>query len=118
MSQASDFSVTIPPDTMDSLHMMVNRYDPHYSDEAYFPEECISVEDALRVLTINGAYELDLENRKGSIEPGKDADFVWLSQDVTSIPKMNIWKTKILETDIGGKVVFDRNEETVLDDIA
>ena len=118
ISQASDFPVTIPPDTMDSLHMMVNREDPKYSEEPYFPSECISVEDALRVLTINGAFQLDLEDRKGSIEPGKDADFVWLSQDVTSIPKKDIWKTKILETDIGGKEVFERNEKNLLSDIA
>lgn len=111
MSSASDFPVTIPPDTMDCLHMMVNRFDHKHSKEAYFPEECISVEDALRVLTINGAYQLDIEDHKGSIEPGKDADFVWLSQDLTSVRPMDIYKTRILETDICGKAVYERNEK-------
>lgn len=106
MSQASDFPVTVPPDTMFSLHMMVNRFDPKTSKKPYFPEECIGVEDALKVLTIGGAYENFLEEKKGSIKAGKDADFVVLSRDVTTIPKEEIYKTKVLETWIGGECCY------------
>ena len=44
--------------------------------EPYFSGEAIGVEDALRVMTIGGAYENFLEKEKGSIREGKDADFV------------------------------------------
>lgn len=108
MSQASDFPVTVPPDTMFCLHMMVNRFDPKTSKEAYFPEECIDVISALKVLTIGGAYENFLEDRKGSITEGKDADFVVLSQDVTGISRKNLYKTKVLETWIGGECCYVR----------
>lgn len=107
MCQASDFPVTVPPDTMQCLHLMVNRTDPDTA-EPYFPEEAIGVEDALRVLTIGGAYENFLEKKKGSIREGKDADFVVLSQDVTKIPKEEIYTTKVRETWIGGTCCFAR----------
>ena len=106
MSQASDFPVTVPPDTMFCLHMMVNRFDPKTSKKPYFPEECIGVEDALKVLTIGGAYENFLEEKKGSIKAGKDADFVVLSRDVTAMPRKEIYKTKVLETWIGGECCY------------
>ena len=110
MSQASDYPVTIPPDTMMSLHLMVNRYNPKESRKPYAPEECLSVEEALRILTINGAYELDLEKTKGSIEAGKDADFVWLSQDVIRVPKEKLYQTKVLETWIQGECLYEKNQ--------
>ena len=106
MSQASDFPVTVPPDTMFSLHMMVNRFDPESSKEAYWPEQCISIEDAIYILTMGGAYENELEAQKGSISVGKDADFVYLNQDVLTIPKDEIYKTKVTETWIQGECLY------------
>lgn len=108
MSQASDFPVTVPPDTMFGLHMLVNRFDPKTSKEPYFPEECIGIEDALKAFTMGGAYENFLEDKKGSIKVGKDADFVVLSQDVTTIPKEEIYTTKVLETWIQGECCYER----------
>ncbi len=106
MSQASDFPVTVPPNTMFCLHMMVNRFNPETSKKPYFPEECIDVESALRVLTIGGAYENFLDTKKGTICKGKDADFVVLDQDVTTIPKENIYKTRVIETWIDGECCY------------
>ncbi len=62
----------------------------------------LSEDAALRALTINGAEMLDLGNRVGTLEPGKDADFVVLSGDPFSV------YTKVLETWIEGGKVFDR----------
>ena len=62
----------------------------------------LSEETALRALTINPAVMLDLQNRVGSLEPGKDADFVVLSGNPFSV------YTKVLETWIDGEKVFDR----------
>lgn len=99
MSQASDFPVTVPPRTMDSLHIMVNRVEPGKKDmEPLGIEEAISVKDALDVLTIGGAYQNDLDEKKGSIEAGKDADFVVLDKDVFTMPKEELYKTNVVKT--------------------
>ncbi len=63
----------------------------------------LSEETALRALTINGAEILDLQNRLGTLEPGKDADFVVLSGSPFSA------YTRVLETWIEGAKVFDRS---------
>jgi imidazolonepropionase-like amidohydrolase len=62
----------------------------------------MSREGALRAVTRNGAKMLDLEDRIGSLEPGKDADFVVLSGDPFSV------YTHVLETWVEGRLVFDR----------
>lgn len=64
----------------------------------------LSRQTALEALTINGARMLDLDARVGSLEPGKDADFILLDGDPLSI------YTKVLETWIEGERVFDRND--------
>lgn len=110
MSQASDFPVTVPPDTMFCLHMMVNRFDPKTSKVPYDAEQCIGIEDAIRVMTIGGAYENDLETQKGSIAVGKDADFVCLDRDVLTVPKDTIYQTHVAETWIQGECVYVNQE--------
>ena len=60
-------------------------------------------EGALKALTINGAEMLDLQDRVGTLEPGKDADFVVLSGEPFSV-----W-TQVLATWVQGAQVFDRN---------
>ena len=61
-------------------------------------------EKALAAMTINGAKMLDLQGRVGSLEAGKDADFIVLSGDPLSV------YTKVLETYVEGVRVFDRND--------
>jgi predicted amidohydrolase YtcJ len=70
------------------------------------PDQGISRADAIRSVTINGAYTTFEERVKGSIERGKYADFVVLSDDVLSIPAERIRDTKVLTTVLGGKTVF------------
>jgi imidazolonepropionase-like amidohydrolase len=65
----------------------------------------LSREGALRALTINGARQLDLQDRVGTLERGKDADFVVLSGDPFST------STQVLETWVEGEKVFDRTRE-------
>jgi predicted amidohydrolase YtcJ len=70
------------------------------------PDQGIGRADAIRSVTINGAYTSFEETAKGAIEPGKYADFVVLSDDILSIPPERIRDAKVLTTVVGGKTVF------------
>jgi predicted amidohydrolase YtcJ len=70
------------------------------------PDQGISREDAIRSVTINGAYTSFEEDVKGSIEPGKFADFVVLSDDILKVPAETIKDIKVRATILGGKPVY------------
>ena len=70
------------------------------------PEEKISRQEALRVSTINYAYTTFEEKLKGSIEPGKLADFLILSDDILTVPEEKILSIHPLATYVGGRKVF------------
>ena len=67
------------------------------------PQQKISREQALRVSTINYAYTTFEEKLKGSIEPGKLADFLILSGDVLTVPEEQILSLHPLATYVGGR---------------
>jgi predicted amidohydrolase YtcJ len=69
----------------------------------------ISRTEALRVSTINNAYLTYEEKIKGSIEPGKLADFLILSQDILTVPEEQIRSTQPLATYVGGQKVFSKD---------
>lgn len=75
----------------------------------WFPEQRISVAEALGAYTETAAYAAFEEQEKGSLAPGKLADFVVLSRDILSVPPEEIEKVLVDETVVGGKTVFKRN---------
>ena len=74
--------------------------------EGWFPEQRIGVEEALRAYTGNAAYAAFEENEKGTLAPGKLADFVILSNDLLKIPANDIRDVQIETTVVGGRVIF------------
>ncbi|MEM2098277.1 MAG: amidohydrolase [Candidatus Bathyarchaeia archaeon] len=75
----------------------------------FFTEERTSVDDALRMYTVNAAYAVFEENLKGTIEPGKLADLTVLSDNPLTVPPEEIVKISVELTIIGGKVVYKNN---------
>jgi predicted amidohydrolase YtcJ len=104
----SDFPVE-SPNPIWGLYAAITRQDKSGQPAGgWFPEQRLSREEALRSWTIEGAYAAFEENRKGSLEAGKLADFIMLSDDVMTIPADNIWKAKVTMTVVGGKVVYQQ----------
>jgi predicted amidohydrolase YtcJ len=77
-----------------------------FSGEGWHPEEAVSRDQALKMLTIWPAYAAFEENLRGSIEVGKLADFTVLSADIMKIPEPEILKTHCVMTVIGGEIVY------------
>ena len=75
-----------------------------------FPEERITVDDALRLYTVNAAYASFEEDIKGSIDVGKLADLVVLSREPHETPPNEIRDVKVEMTIVGGKVVYVKSE--------
>ena len=77
--------------------------------DGWVPEQKISVSQALMAYTKNAAYSSFDENLKGTLEPGKFADFVILSEDLFSIEPNKIKDVHVLQTYIGGNKVYVSN---------
>ena len=74
----------------------------------WIPEQKISVEETVRAFTWGSAYAEFQENWKGTLEPGKLADFVILSDDIFSIDAPKIRDVTVVKTIVDGKVIFER----------
>ncbi len=72
----------------------------------YFPEQKLTIQEALAAYTTGSAYAQFAEKEKGALAPGMLADFVVLDRDLTQVPAPEILKTKVLRTVVGGKTVY------------
>jgi predicted amidohydrolase YtcJ len=103
VAAGSDF----PPGPFDprmAIQGMVTR--TGWDGKTWGANQRITVDEALRVLTLNGAYNSHEEAIKGSIKPGKLADFVVLSDDPFTMPKEKIKDLQIVRTVVGGTTVY------------
>jgi len=100
----SDFSPG-PFDPRMAIQGMVTR--TGWDGKTWGANQKISIDEALRVNTLNGAYNSHEENLKGSITAGKLADFVVFADDLYSIPMDRIKDMKIVRTVVGGKTVYE-----------
>ena len=76
---------------------------------AFFPEQRLSREGALRTYTLNGAYASFQEAKLGSLQAGKLADIAVLSHDIMTVPEEEIPKTEVLMTIVGGRVLYRKS---------
>ncbi|MGD0790133.1 MAG: amidohydrolase [Terriglobales bacterium] len=75
--------------------------------KGWFPEQKLTIKEAIEAYTLGSAYAEFQENEKGSIAAGKLADMVLLSDDVLSIDPVKVREVKVLKTWVGGKVTYD-----------
>jgi predicted amidohydrolase YtcJ len=73
----------------------------------WFPEQKLTIKEAIEAYTVGSAYAEFQENEKGSITPGKLADMVLLSADILNIDPVKILDVKVLNTWVGGKLTYD-----------
>lgn len=100
---------TCDESVMRGLDGSVNRRDRR-TGEIVGPKQKISMMEAIRCYTIHGAYASFEEKRKGSIEPGKLADLVILSEDILNYPPEKVMDIQVDMTMIDGKIVYQRND--------
>ena len=94
-----------PFEPMMALRSSVTRTD--YNGILWGPKQKVTVEEAIKVGTIHGAYASYEEHLKGSIEPGKLADLVVLGQDPNKVDPMELINIPIERTMVGGKWVYE-----------
>ncbi|WP_154221937.1 amidohydrolase [Marinicella rhabdoformis] len=111
VASGSDFPVELI-NPFYGLHAAVTRQDRKNQPEGgWYADEAMSVEQALQSFTINAAFAAHAESFSGSLDVGKYADFIVVDQDIFKINKQDIWKTKVLETWVGGQKVFEYQQE-------
>jgi len=104
----SDWTVA-PLDPIAGIYAAVTRRTlDDKNPNGWFPEEKISVEQALKCYTANNAYACFQENKLGKLKTGMLADFVVLSDDILSIAPEKIRDIKVLRTVVNGKEVWVR----------
>ena len=77
-----------------------------FSNRSYQPEQCLTIQEALRAHTMGSAYAGFEEDVKGSIEPGKLADLAVWSEDPYTAPLKRLWQIPIAMTLVGGEIVY------------
>jgi predicted amidohydrolase YtcJ len=104
---SSDF----PGETLNpfyGIYAAVTRQDPQGNPAGgWYPNQRLTLDEALRGYTVEAAYAEFEEKAKGSIEPGKLADLTVISQDITKIPYRDILSIKVQKTFVGGELVYD-----------
>jgi predicted amidohydrolase YtcJ len=76
----------------------------------WYPDQSLSRAEALHSFSLAAAFAARQENRLGSLEPGKWADFIIIDRDYFTIPASEIDDIVVLQTWVGGKKVFDRED--------
>ncbi|KAJ7209555.1 amidohydrolase family-domain-containing protein [Mycena pura] len=105
----SDFPVE-SPNPLSGFYAAITRLSPNgdspHGAGGWFPEERLTRQEALRGMTIDPAYASFTESTLGSLEAGKRADFVILSQDIMTLPVDRILATKVIATVLDGTPVY------------
>ena len=120
VGQGADWLTLNPtPNPFIALEGMVTRqntfeFDPNLSGTVN-AADAVSIEQAIAICTLEGAWVLGAENDLGSIEVGKFADMILLDQNLFDIEAERISGSQVLQTILGGRVVYDRSKQGIED---
>ncbi len=93
---------------LETFYAAVTRMDRDgYPTEGFYPNEVLTREEALKGMTIWAAFSNFEENERGSLEEGKAADFVMLTQDIMKIEASEILSTFVVQTYLDGEMVYN-----------
>lgn len=107
VANGSDFPVE-EPNPMLGLYASFTRQDQNgQPPEGWTPGQRMTRAEALESWTLSGAYAAFEEKLKGSLEPGKLADFVVLDRDIMTVPPRDVLGTRVRMTFLGGKLVYE-----------
>ncbi|MCX4024698.1 amidohydrolase [Spartinivicinus marinus] len=104
----SDFPVE-PANPFYGIHAAVTRQDHNnHPPKGWYPEEKLTVAEALKLFTYNAAYAAYQEDKVGNLQPGHWADFILLEQNPFAVNKQSLWKVQVAATWVAGKPVYQQ----------
>jgi predicted amidohydrolase YtcJ len=107
LANGSDFPVEEPNPIL-GFYAAFTRQDPNGQPPGgWTPSQKLTREEALYSFTMAGAYAAFEEKNKGSLEPGKLADFVAFDRDIMTVPPAEVLKAKVRATVLGGRIVYE-----------
>ncbi|HUQ91630.1 MAG TPA: amidohydrolase [Bryobacteraceae bacterium] len=109
IANGSDFPVE-EPNPLWGFYSSITRQDhAGQPNGGWMPDQRLTRGEALESWTIDGAYAAFEEKSKGSLEPGKAADFILLSRGIMKVPALEILQTHVIMTVNGGRIVYQAN---------
>ena len=110
IASGSDFPVELS-NPFHGLYAAVTRQDRDGEPEGgWYPDQALTRAEALHSFTLAAAYAANQEDRLGSLEPGKWADFILIDRNYFTIPASEIDDIKVVQTWVGGEKIFDINK--------
>ena len=104
----TDYAVE-PLNPMRGLYASMTReFEEGGPEGGWLPGEKLGIAEAIRAYTWGSAYAEFEDHRKGTLAPGKFADLIVLSQDITRLPAAEVLRTEVLLTMVGGEIVFEK----------
>ena len=104
----SDWPVVATPNPWPGIESMVTRADPSgVSDATLWADQSVDLATTIRIFTHNGAIANKVGDESGSLEVGKDADFILLDRNIFDVPITEVGETKVLLSVVGGNEVVN-----------
>jgi hypothetical protein len=104
----SDWPVVATPNPWPGIESMVTRADPSgVSDATLWADQSVDLATTIRIFTHNGAIANKVGETSGSLEVGKDADFILLDRNIFDVPITEVGETKVLLSVVGGNEVVN-----------
>jgi predicted amidohydrolase YtcJ len=105
----SDMPIADPDPIKGILAAMCRKYKLDKTKPIWFPEECIESQEALLAYTRDATFASYEESLKGTLEPGKLADFIVLSHNIGQTDEQLLRDARVEKTILGGEIVFGRD---------